>query len=393
MKKKLLAVLLVMSMVLPMSACGSKETEQNAQGENGSEELTDLSTVSTRDINTDEYVTLGEYTGLDVTVNTYGFSDAELESQMQAEFESYVDYVDAYDYTPLQKDTVENGDIVNLDYSGKKDGEAFDGGTAEGAHLEIGSGSFIPGFEDGLIGHTVGDAFDLPLTFPEDYTNNTDLAGQEVVFEIKINSIDERKVPEMTDELVVAMGMLSGTQYQTIDDFREDIREYLQSTCDEQNNSEKTAAIWTAVYEKCEVKDAPQELVEDVRARIESNAQAYADYYGMSMDDFIQQSMGMTREEYEQQALESAQKTAKEKLVVAALAKQAGIILSDEDVNEYAQKEYQEYGYTSVEEMYADIGSGPYYDYVLTEKVNEYLAGVVNVTENQAESIIELYNQ
>lgn len=387
MKKKLLAALLAVSMVLSMSACGTKETEQNAQGETGSEELTDLSTVSTRDINTDEYVTIGEYTGLDVTVDTYSFSDADVEEQMQAEFEYYVEYVDAYEYTALQKDTVENGDIVNLDYSGKKDGEAFDGGTAQGAHLEIGSGSFIPGFEDGLVGHTVGEAFDLPLTFPETYTN-ADLAGQEVVFEIKINSIDERNMPEMTDEMIAGMGM----EYQTVDAYREGIREYLQSACDEQNESGRTAAIWTAVYEKCEVKDAPQELVEDVQARIEANAQAYADYYGMSMDDFLQQSMGLTREEYDQQALESAQDTAKEKLAVAALAKQAGITLSDEDVNEYAQKEYEEYGYTSIEEMYADVGSGPYYDYVLTEKVNEYLAGVVNVKENQVGSILELIN-
>lgn len=388
MKKKLLAALLAVSMVLSISACGTKETEQNAQGENESKELTDLSTVSTRDINTDEYVTLGEYEGLDVTVDTYSVSDADVEEQMQAEFEYYVEYMDAYEYTALQKDTVENGDIVNLDYSGKKDGEAFDGGTAQGAHLEIGSGSFIPGFEDGLIGHTVGEAFDLPLTFPETY-DNTDLAGQEVVFEIKINSIDERNMPEMTDELIAGMGM----EYQTVDAYREGIREYLQSTCDEQNESGRTAAIWTAVYEKCEVKDAPQELVEDVKARIEANAQAYAEYYGMSMDDFLQQSMGLTREDYEQEALESAQDTAKEKLAVAALAKQAGITLSDEDVNEYAQKEYEEYGYASVEEMYADIGSGPYYDYVLTEKVNEYLAGVVNVKENQVGSILELYKE
>lgn len=387
MKKKLLAALLAVSMVLSMSACGSKETEQNAQGESGSQELTDRSTVSTRDINTDEYVTLGEYTGLDVTVDTYGFSDADVEEQMQAEFEYYVEYMDAYEYTALQKDTVENGDIVNLDYSGKKDGEAFDGGTAQGAHLEIGSGSFIPGFEDGLVGHTVGESFDLPLTFPETYTN-ADLAGQEVVFEIKLNSIDERNMPQMTDEMIAGMGL----EYQTVDAYREGIREYLQSTCDEQNENAKTAAIWTAVYEKCEVKDAPQELVEDVQARIEANAQAYADYYGLSLDDFIQQNMGLTREEYEQQALESAQDTAKEKLAVAALAKQAGITLSDEDVKEYAQKEYEEYGYTSVEEMYADVGSGPYYDYVLTEKVNEYLAGIVNVKENQTGSILELIN-
>lgn len=393
MKKKLLTVLLAMSMTMSLVACGSKEAEQEtqedtaAESDSDTEELTDLSTVSTKDINVDEYVTIGDYAGIEVAVDVYNFSDEDVEQEMQTEFESYVEYMDAYDYSATEKDAVESGDIVNLNYCGKKDGEAFEGGTAEGAHLEIGSNSFIPGFEDGLIGHAVGEEFDLPLTFPEGYQNE-ELAGKDVIFEIKINSIDEKKMPEMTDDLIAGMGM----EFQTVDAYREGMKEYLQSACDDQNKSGKESAVWNAVYELCEVKDAPQALVDDAKNRIVANTESYAEYYQMEVEDFIQQNLGITKEEYDQQVEEAAQSTAKEKLAVAALAKQAGIELTDEDVLAHAQSEYESFGYESVEAMYADVGSGPYYDYVLTQKVNEYLADTVKVTENGPVSIMQMIN-
>lgn len=391
MKKKVLTILLAMSMATSLMACGTKEAEQETQEdtavESDTEELTDLSTVSTKNINVDDYVTIGDYSGLEVAVDIYNFSDEDVEQEMQTEFESYVEYMDAYDYSATEKDSVESGDIVNLNYCGKKDGEAFDGGTAEGAHLEIGSNSFIPGFEDGLIGHAVGEEFDLPLTFPEGY-QNAELAGKDVVFEIKINSIDEKKMPEMTDDMIAGMGM----EFQTVDAYREGTKEYLQSACDEQNQSGKESAVWSAVYEVCEVKDAPQELVDDAKSRIVANTESYAEYYQMDVEEFIQQNLGITKEEYDQQVEEAAQATAKEKLAVAAVAKQAGIELTDEDVRAYAESEYETYGYESVEAMYADVGSGPYYDYVLTEKLNEYLIGAVKVTENEPVSIMQMIN-
>ena len=105
---------------------------------------------------------------------------------------------------------VESGDIVNIDYVGKVDGQEFNGGSATGYHLTIGSGTFIDGFEDGLIGKNVGETVDLNLKFPDNYTNNTDLAGKDVVFTVTVNSIS--RVPELTDEVAdsVVEGMTAG---------------------------------------------------------------------------------------------------------------------------------------------------------------------------------------
>lgn len=387
MKKKLVTIMLVVSMAAAMTGCGSKSADSGAAAENAETkektEYTDKSTVSSKDYDFASLVKLPDYKAMEINVDTYTFSDADVDERMNADFEAYVNYADAYDYTVTQKDTIESGDVVNLDYCGKQDGTAFEGGTAKGAHLEIGSNSFIPGFEDGMIGHKVGESFEIPLTFPENY-QNAEMAGAEVVFEITVNSIDERKMPKMTDELVAKMGM----EYQTVADYKEYVKNYLQSSCDEQNKTEKEQKIWDAVFAACEVKEAPQELIDDAKGRIALNSQNYADYYGVTVEEFVTQNMGVTMEEYEKQTEESAVTSAKEKLAIAAVAKEAGITLTDEDVKAYAQSEYTMYGYQSVDELFSDVGSGPYYDYVLQIKVFEYLGQNVKVVENEPVSIL-----
>lgn len=388
MKKKLVTAMLIVSMVAALTGCGAKNetADENAQSTETTN-LTDKSTVSSRNYDFESLVTIPDYKAMEVIVDTYTFSDADVDERMSADFEAFVNYTDAYDYTVTEKDTIETGDVVNLDYCGKQDGTAFDGGTAEGAHLEIGSGAFIPGFEDGMIGHKVGESFEIPLTFPADY-QNADMAGAEVVFEITVNSIDERKMPEMTDDLVAKMEM----DYKTVSEYKEYVKNYLQSSCDQQNQTEKEQKIWDAIFAACEVKEAPQELIDDAKGRIAVNSESYANYYGITVEEFVTQNLGITMEEYEKQIEENSVTAAKEKLAIAAVAKDAGIELSDEDVKAYAQTEYQEYGYQSIDELFADVGSGPYYDYVLQIKLNEYLAQNVKVVENEPVSILTAMN-
>lgn len=140
------------------------------------------------DYKVEKYVKLNDYMNMTVELSKdYTVSDADIQS--------YIEYLMSMypSYEVSDKKTVESGDVVNIDYVGKIDGEEFSGGSATGQHLEIGSGSFIDGFEDGLIGKNVGETVELNLTFPEDYTNNTDLAGKAVVFTVTINSIDTKK--------------------------------------------------------------------------------------------------------------------------------------------------------------------------------------------------------
>ncbi len=380
MKKKLLAALLAVSMVMSLCACNSdKEGDTTTE----TTEAAKAGVVSSKDFNPDDYVTVGDYEGLEVTVDVVNFTDADVETQFNDEVEYYVEYSDLFIYEPSDKTVVEDGDIVNIDYVGKKDGVAFDGGTAQGHNLEIGSGSFIDGFEAGLIGHEVGETTTLNLTFPEGY-RNADLAGAAVTFDVTINSINTRKMPEVTDDLIAQMEL----GFDTIDAYKEDIKTYLQESCDETNASERDAAVWEAVYAICDVKEPPQELVDDLLATINQNAEMYAQYYGVSLEEFITTYMGQSMESYEAECQTSAVDNAKQKLAIAAIAKKAGIELTDADVKAAAEAEYEDYGYETADELIASIGEGAYYDYILSEKVYEYLATCVTIKENEPVSIL-----
>ena len=324
MKKKLLATLLAVSMVMSLCACGQgkegEKTETTETTETSDATEAKAGVVSTKDYNPDDYVTVGDYEGVEVTVDVVNFTDADVEKSFNEEVEYYVDYAGLYEYEATDKEVVEEGDIVNIDYVGKKDGVAFDGGTAQGHHLEIGSGSFIDGFEDGLIGKKVGETTTLNLTFPEEY-HSEELAGAAVTFDVTIHSIDTGKMPEITDELIVQMEL----GFDSIAAYKEDIRSYLQESCEETNESERKAKVWNAVYDLCTIKEPPQEMVDDIVATIKQNAASYADYYGVGLDEFVTNYMGYTMEEYEEECKQEAIQSAKQKLTVAAVAKKVGI--------------------------------------------------------------------
>ena len=211
MKKKLCMLVLALCMTASVTACGSKEdtkssTEakkedtkeeskqedsQDNKEENSGEVTEDTRIVSVAPDEMDQYIKVGEYKGLDVQEDVQEVTDSDIDIQIQTNLSQNL--VEVED----ENAEVKNGDVVNIDYEGKKDGVAFDGGTAEGFDLTIGSGSFIDGFEDGLIGAKKGETRDLNLTFPENYQAE-ELAGQDVVFTVKINAI--KTTPELTEE-------------------------------------------------------------------------------------------------------------------------------------------------------------------------------------------------
>ena len=149
-----------------------------------------------------DYVTITKYKGVEIDkVDSTKVSDDDVESQINSVLQSKATTTEVTDRA------AHNGDTVTIDYEGKKDGVAFDGGTATDAQLTLGSGTFIDGFEDGVVGHNIGDTFDLDLTFPENY-GNEELAGQAVVFTVTLKAISQTDVPELTDEFVHTPGRL-----------------------------------------------------------------------------------------------------------------------------------------------------------------------------------------
>lgn len=362
MKKKILVAMMA-AMTAMLCACGEKAAVEST-------------------VNPNDYVTLGDYSNLTADVELQTVSENDIETQLKNELDYYVDTYGLVSYEPVEgRDVIESGDMVNIDYSGTKDGVAFDGGTAQNYYLEIGSGTFIPGFEDGLIGKKLNETVDLDLTFPEEYQNE-DLAGQAVVFTVSVNSIcdaSKQVVPEYDDALIKQLYDL-GFSFETMDDYRANVKEYLENEVEEYNESAKSNAIWEAVYATCEVKEPPTEMVDNIKDKIYANAQTYADQYSMTLEDFLDQGMGMTTDEFEEQAQNTAVESAKEQLVIQAIAKKEDIVVSQKTLQDMKEQEAEEAGST-VDEYFQGVEDADYYDYVLNKKVYEYLSTIVTLNE------------
>lgn len=220
------------------------------------------------EIKASNYVKLGEYKGIEVTEADPVVNDEEKEA--------YISYL-----LKMNPDRgVIEGDTVNIDYTGTKDGTAFDGGTASGTNLTIGSGQFIEGFEEGLIGAKTGDTLELNLTFPEDY-QSAELAGQDVVFSVTVNSIMAQEEQELTDEYVKGLAI---TDVNTVDEFNQYVSDMMMAQAQQTYDNNVETAIADAVIANCEFKkDPPQAMVDRYTTTLTENLTNQATTYGMTL--------------------------------------------------------------------------------------------------------------
>lgn len=379
MKKKIKLFLLSAMTAAMLCACGKEKTD-------------DASKDVPFDVDPDEYVTLGDYKDISLELTYYNYTEEDVQNSINNELEFYVDYmanyynVDLYQYNvDVSANTVKQGSIVNMDYVGKIDGTAFEGGSAKGAHLLIGSGNFIPGFEDGLVDKQVGETVDLNLTFPEDY-KNTDYAGKEAVFTVSINSIDTRSMPEYNDELIKALNL--GEDITTFQQYEDYIRNYLQDTCDSKNQEMRQEGIWGAAYGACEVSDPPQEMIDSFYDDLNEYFESYAGYYSMDLETFISSQMGLDMEAYEAKNREAAAEEARKELAYMAIAKAENIIVDDAMMQETAEAEYADYGYESADVMIETMGKADFSSYIMRKKVLERLGEIAVIKENEPVSIM-----
>lgn len=344
-------------------------TETGTQAETGAETVEYGDDAYVDGINVGDYVTLGEYKGIEVTAEAPAVTDEYLQS--------YIDYVLQSNMvtTDITDRAVQNGDFTNIDYEGKIDGVAFDGGTAQGYDLEIGSGSFIPGFEDGLIGAKIGETRDVTVTFPESYPSE-EVAGKEAVFTVTVNSIHTETVPELTDELVKGLeGNCS-----TVDEYRQYAYDLLME--DEQSTHDSNAQmdILAKVVENSEFKEPPAEMVTRYYDRIKSNMSSYAAMYGYDLESFMA-ATGSS----EEQLQESAQQASREIIAMKAIADAENLDVTDEDMDEELAKNAGDYGYEDVEEYKKALDLKGYKEYMMTEKVLSFLFDNAVVTDTQPE--------
>lgn len=225
------------------------------------------------------------------------------------------------------KRAAETGDEVTIDFVGRKDGEAFDGGTSEDYALVLGSNSFIPGFEDAIVGHKTGDKFDIPLTFPKEY-HAENLKGAKVVFEVTLKKITEVKTPELTDEIAKKVG-----PFETVKDLTDDIRRELSAQNERVADNDYKDALIEELIKSSHVP-VPEILVEDQIKSVEQDARQNLMYRGMTPDEYMAQKGYKDEAEWrEKEFKDVATKRVQAGLVLAELSKLENIEVTKEELD------------------------------------------------------------
>ena len=268
-------------------------------------------------------VELGEYAGLTVTKEAKNVNEADVDAEVKR-------MQDRNGRLLTREGAAENGDTVDIDFEGFVDGKAFEGGKAEHYSLVLGSGSFIPGFEDQVVGHSAGEEFDVNVKFPEEY-GAAELAGKDATFKIKLHEVKYKELPALDDDFAKDV-----SEYDTLDELKDSIRNNIKSNLDKQAEQKVENDLMDQVIAnmKADIPDAMvdsriDELVQDFEYRISQQGLKLADYL---------KYMGMNIEQFRAQFKEQADKQVKMRLAMEAIVAKEGITASDEEFEEEVKR-------------------------------------------------------
>lgn len=386
MKKRALMIAMLLTMTIAAAGCTKKseettkaevsdtteqneaEVEQDTEADDAQEEEPTTAELMA-EIDVEKCVTLGEYKGITVEKTIEPVTDEDVEQEIQSALESYP--------VEVTNRSVQEGDTVNIDYVGRIDGEEFEGGSDEGALLKIGSGQFIEGFEDGLIGASKGETRVLDLTFPQNYTE--DLAGKAVEFTVTVNTINE-PLEEPNDEWVAAN--IEG--YYTVEEYKAGIRSEQEENNKQTAEEQMRYTAWTKVVDGCTINEYPETLVEMGKKLYTRQAETYAQYAGMELKEFIESS-GITQEEFDANAEEYGKDVAAQALVNQAICNVEGYTIGDEAYQEAMTNMLAEYGCTE-EELISAYGQDNVEQSIMMNRVIQLILDNAVVEEVEADA-------
>lgn len=379
MKKIIKAGICVAAAAMIMTGCGNKN--QNAESSSAAVEETasaptETETKSEEELHDEESVTLGDYKNLTFSAKEEEVTDAKIETRLK---ELCAEYPVTIEGRPAQE-----GDTANIDYSGTKDGEAFAGGTAEGYDLKLGSGTFIDGFEDGVIGMNVGDEKDLNLKFPDNY-GSADLAGQEVVFHVKLNQLKSEADSKVDDDLAKRY---YNDDTATLDQLKEEVRAELQAEADSQFFNAAGSELLNEVINNSEVTADP-DAVDDMFNQLKNTYSSYASSYGLEFDQFLSMFLGTD----EDGLRDTAENLVKQQIILNAIQAEENLSATDEQKDKLAVMNYFKnaaqmittYGEDSANQIF-DMGAVYYY---LIDNSTYVEAPETEAETTEAENILE----
>ena len=354
MKRKVLLLATAICTVSLLAGCSEKDgsTESSATGANASTE------------SYEEYVTLGEYKGLDVQLIKAEVTDDMVDDEIDMLLE------DNAVYTPISDRGAAEGDTVNINYTGKIDGQEFDGGSAEDFELELGSGYLLDDLESQIVGMKSGETKDLNVSVPADYIEDTveeDAPDKDAVFTVTVNSVSEKSLPEYSDEFIAGV-----TDYKTTAEYEEGTKKELLASLESDNRSTAGMDALSQVMENSTFNGYPQELYDSCKQEYDAMNEMYAEMLAVDVADLD------TDEEETKSTIESI---VNEKMVCAAIAAAENISVSDEEYQKYLEDNYALYDYASAAEYEETESKESLMNEILTEKIYNFLIDNAKITE------------
>ena len=348
MKKKIYLAMLAVCFALTASACGDggavitdgTKTEGAADGKKAETGTTRLVSVE----NVEKYITIGEYKGLTLDNTVDAITDDDVQAQIDENLKDKAEPV---------SDAAKEGDLVTVNYTGTKDGQTFDGGTANNYDFVIGDGQMFEEFENGVIGMKKGDTKEIKIDFPSDYADET-LAGKEVIYKVTVQNV--RREGELTDEWVA-----KNTDYTTVDDYRESIRGEL----------EKNA------------KEYPQEDVDKAVSEFKKSMEVYAKQADMTLEEFTD-SQGISQDDFDEQCQQYAEGKVKQNLIVQGIMDAEGLSLDDKESLQLQDKLVEQMGVSSIAELVGTYGQDYVDESVGLLRVEEFIIKNASVSEKVA---------
>lgn len=341
--KKLAALALIAIMILSLAACGKQE-EQGEEDtplfkrEEGANIITGYKSGD---------VTLGQYTGLTYTPQSTEVTAEEIQEKLDQFVSSYKSKTLVTDRT-----TVQLGDVVDINYEGYKDGVAFEGGTGSRADLWIGSGTFISGFEEAIIGHEKGSTFEINVTFPENYSNK-EMAGVPAVFKITLNELYYYKYPELTDDFVAEK-----TSCKTIEEYKNNIKAQITSEKEEEAEIAKQDELAKKVIANATFNiDLSDEMQRTLANLKNYNDSTYMNAYGVDGAGYYYLAYGMPSDQYETYLREMTEFSVKYEYIRSAIVEAERFEVTQEEMDTLAGNLMTQYGYTDLNSLYEKIKS------------------------------------
>jgi trigger factor len=383
MKRKLLMLGTGLCLILSLVACGNKkdDTENSDFGgevvNSTGGAITSGGAITPDDtglINSNVKVTLGQYKGIEVTVDSTEVKDEEVQYQLGAFNQSYG--------TPIkltERLDVQDGDVVNIDYLGKIDGVAFDGGTASGSALTIGSGQFIPGFEEGLIGKKVGETVDITTNFPADYSS-TELAGKEAIFTVTVNYIYSGDYEPLNDEIVVANDP-NGNK--TVAELKTFIQTKLKESKVAAVQNKKEMDILNKAIENATFTGLEQtEYDKEEAAMTDYYTGVASQQYGVDLETYLTYILELSMEEFKYEIKNQSEFYVRQNYLLDAIIKEEKFELSDAEYDELLSQYMLESAYTDAEQFVTENGGKELIQkYMIKEKARSLILDSAVVTE------------